>query len=103
MSGSKGNGKKKGLVKSSNNTEKWRPTGIIVSLLNEAWVDDEFRANWKEPFKALKLSDIRAEDDHRIYVRVDPSELEDVYKLTDGRFLVETILETSIDHEHNGN
>ena len=48
---------------------------------------------WKNPFKKLKLSAIRAEEDNRILLDVDPYELKKIQKLTDGRFQVENVME----------
>jgi hypothetical protein len=49
----------------------------------------------KKPFLQLKLSTVRAEDQWHILLAVDEEEVEDIYKLCDGRFQVETVMEVA--------
>jgi hypothetical protein len=48
--------------------------------------------NWKEPFKKLKLSKIRAEDEWNILLHVNGKEARKILKFTDG-LKVETVME----------
>ena len=48
--------------------------------------------DWKEPFKKLKLSKIRAEDEWNILLRVDGREAKRILKLTAG-LAVETVMD----------
>jgi hypothetical protein len=48
---------------------------------------------WKEPFKKLKLSKIRAEDEWNILLHVDGREAKKIFKIIGGRYKVETVME----------
>jgi hypothetical protein len=49
--------------------------------------------NWKEPFKKLKLSKIRADDEWNILLQVHEKEAKKIHKLTVDRYKVETVME----------
>ena len=54
--------------------------------------DGKGEENWKEPFKKLKLSKIRAEDEWKILLHVHGKEAKKVHKLT-ADFKVETVMD----------
>jgi hypothetical protein len=49
--------------------------------------------NWKEPFKKLKLSKIRAEDEWKILLHVHGKDAKKVHKLTVDQYKVETVMD----------
>ena len=55
--------------------------------------DRKGKKKWKEPFRKLKFSTVRAEDEWNILLRVHEKEEKRVHKLTAGRFKVETVME----------
>jgi hypothetical protein len=55
--------------------------------------DGKGAENWKEPFKKLKLSKIRAEDEWNILLHVHGKDVKRIHKLTDHRYKVETVME----------
>lgn len=54
--------------------------------------DRSTKENWKEPFKKLKLSKVRAETEWSIFLRVHGKDVKRIRKLT-ADFKVETVLE----------
>ena len=65
---------------------------IVVSV-HSVFRDTEKTKNWKAPFKKLKLSSVRAEDEWRILLGVAEKEIKKLHKLCDDRFKVETVVE----------
>ncbi len=53
---------------------------------------DGKKENWKEPFKKLKLSKIRAEEEWSILLHVNGKDVKRIRKLT-GDLRVETVME----------
>jgi translation initiation factor IF-1 len=49
--------------------------------------------NWKEPFKKLKLSKIRAEDEWKILLHVHGKDAKKILKLAGDRLKIETVME----------
>ncbi len=70
----------------------WADKGIVNIVISVPWTDRDGKGQWKEPFKKLKLSKIRAEDEWNILLRVDGREAKRIYKLTAG-LVVETVME----------
>lgn len=54
--------------------------------------DGKGEKNWKEPFKKLKLSKIRAEDEWHILLRVNAKDAKRIHKFTADRLTVETVM-----------
>jgi len=54
--------------------------------------DRSTKENWKEPFKKLKLSKVRAETEWSLFLRVHGKDVKRIRKLT-ADFKVETVLE----------
>ncbi len=54
--------------------------------------DGKGAENWKEPFKKLKLSKIRAEDEWNTLLRVNGRDAKRIHKLTVDRLTVETVM-----------
>jgi hypothetical protein len=57
--------------------------------------DGKGAENWKEPFKKLKLSQIRAEDEWNILLHVHGKDAKKIHKLT-ADLKVETVMEEEI-------
>ncbi len=71
---------------------KWKIVQLVITV-KKMVQDSSGVKDWKKPFKRLKLSAVRAEEDNRILLDVAPAELLKVQKMLDGRFQVENVIE----------
>jgi hypothetical protein len=55
--------------------------------------DRKGKKKWKEPFRKLKFSTVRAEDEWNILLYVDGREAKRIHKLIAGRYKVETVMD----------
>ena len=55
--------------------------------------DRKGKKKWKEPFKKLKFSTVRAEDEWNLLLHVHEKDEKKIHKLTGDRYLFETVME----------
>lgn len=72
---------------------RWKVVEILIGPTKTAkWAEGE-DWEWKKPFQELKKSVIRAEDKWHILLKVEDSEVADIYAMCDGRHKVETVMD----------
>lgn len=82
-------------------TKGWKVVQIVISVVDSCR-GTKGTKGWKKPFKKLKLSKIRAEQEWAILLDVDDKEYEKIHALLDGRFRTETVLEP-VEEQKAGN
>ena len=75
----------------------WKVVQIVITV--HSYCRTKEMKGWKKPFKKLKFSEVRAEQEWGILLDVNVKEQEKIQALLDGKFQIETIMEPDMENE----